>query len=303
LHRENWTLHISIRKLEVKKIEVIASKSKIRKNSEKEDKVNSGNTFPTKASGNTASRSWWLLMLWPWGLVIVAWSILLLASSSSYLRVLDHDYLLRESHFPWVLALGIFLVSWQLMTAAMMLPSTLLTLPALVPFDHQRKQVWGKQAGFIAAYAMAWVVFALLAFLGDTLIHLLVNRWFWLYTHSWLIGTVTYAVAGVFQLSSLKGRCLKICSNFSSTCLSTFQEGADSAWHLGLRYGQFCVGSCWALMLVMFGSGGRSMIWMAALTGILIAEKGMPRYQHIRYVIGIALFLLAIGMVLYYRSF
>jgi len=226
-------------------------------------------------------------MLWPWGLVIVAWSILLLASSSSHLSVLDNDYLLRESHLPWMLALGIFLVSWQLMTAAMMLPSTFMTLPALVPFDQHSKQVWRKQASFILAYAAAWVVFALLAFLGDTLIHLLVNRWFWLYTHSWLIGTATYAVAGVFQLSPLKGRCLKICSNFSNTRLSTFQERVDSAWHLGLRYGLFCVGSCWALMLVMFGSGGRSMIWIAALTGILIAEKGIPRYQYIRYAIGI----------------
>jgi predicted metal-binding membrane protein len=56
-------------------------------------------------------------------------------------------------------------------------------------------------------------------------------------------------------------------------------------------------------MLVMFGSGGKSMLWIAALTGILIAEKGLPRYQHIRYAIGIGLLLLAIGMVLYYRSF
>ncbi len=266
--------------------------------------MNSQHNFSTRASDNTASRSWWLLILWPWGLVIIAWSILLIASSESHLSVLDHDYLLRESHLPWVLALGIFLISWQLMTAAMMLPSMLLMLPALIPFDHQRKQVWGKQVGFIAAYATAWMVFALLAFLGDTFIHLLVNRWFWLYTHSWLIGTTTFGVAGAFQLSSFKGRCLKMCSSFSSTCLSTFQEGDDSAWYLGGRYGLFCVGSCWALMLVMFGNGGRSMIWIAALSEIMIAEKAMPHYQHVRHAIGIGFLLLTLGMVLmYYPSF
>src|SRR5207248_10885534 len=75
-------------------------------------KVNSGRTFSTQAAGNTASRSSFLLMLWPWGLVIIAWGILLLASSSSHLSALDHDYLLRESHLPWTLALVILLGSW-----------------------------------------------------------------------------------------------------------------------------------------------------------------------------------------------
>src|SRR5437763_1955504 len=266
-------------------------------------KVNSGRTFGTQAAGNTASRSSFLLMLWPWGLVIVAWGILLLASSSSHLSALDHDYLLRESHLPWALALALLLGSWQLMTAAMMLPSALLTLPALIPFDQQSKRVWGKQAGFIVAYAAAWTVFALLAFLGDSLIHLLVSRWFWLYTHSWLIGTTTFCVAGIFQMSPFKRRCLKMCSSFSSTYLSTLQQGGGTAWRLGARYGQFCIGSCWALMLVIFGSGGRSMMWMVALTVVVISEKSMPRYQYIRYVIGLVLLLLAFGMILNYRSF
>ena len=265
--------------------------------------MNSERTFTTQAGGKTASRSSCLLMLWPWGLVIIAWGILLLASSSSHLSALDHDYLLRESHLPWALALAILLGSWQLMTAAMMLPSALLTLPALIPFDQQSKRVWGKQAGFIVAYAAAWTVFALLAFLGDSLIHLLVSRWFWLYTHSWLIGTTAFGVAGIFQMSPFKRCCLKMCSAFSSTYLSTLQEGSGTAWRLGARYGQFCIGSCWALMLVIFGTGGRSMLWMVALTVVVISEKSMPRYQHIRYVIGIALLLLAIGMILYYRSF
>ena len=266
--------------------------------------MNSGRTFGTQAVSKTTSRSSCLLMLWPWGLVIVAWGILLLAASSSHLSALDHDYLLRESHLPWVLALVILLGSWQLMTAAMMLPSALLTLPALIPFDQQSKRVWGKQAGFIVAYAAAWTVFALLAFLGDSLIHLLVSRWFWLYTHSWLIGTITLSVAGIFQMSPFKRRCLKMCSGFSSIYLSTLQEGSGTAWRLGARYGQFCVGSCWPLMLVMFASGGKSLIWTAALTGIVIGEKGLSRYQHVRYAIGIGFLLLTLGMVLiYYRSF
>jgi len=264
--------------------------------------VNTEHTLPSQRGSATVSRSLW--MLWPWGLVIGAWGILLIGSSQSHLSILDHDYLLRESHLPWLLALGIFLVSWQLMTAAMMFPSTLLTLSTLLSFDHERKSIWGKQVGFIIAYASVWLVFALLAFLGDTLIHFVVSRWFWLYMHSWLIGTTTLGVAGVFQLSSSKGRCLKMCANFSSTYPSIVQEKGNAAWHLGLRYGLYCVGSCWALMLVMFGNGGKSIIWTAALSAIVVAEKTMPHYRFIRHGIGIAFLLLTLGMVLInYPSF
>jgi len=57
-------------------------------------------------------------------------------------------------------------------------------------------------------------------------------------------------------------------------------------------------------MLVMFGNGGKSLIWTAALTGIMIAEKGLPSYQHMRSAISIGWLLLTLGMVLiYYRSF
>jgi predicted metal-binding membrane protein len=189
------------------------------------------------------------------------------------------------------------------MTAAVMLPSTLLMLPAYVLLDQWREHVVGKLAGFIGAYATAWTIFALFAFLGDTLIHLLVNRWFWLYAHSWLIAPVTLGIAGIYEVSTFKVRCLKMCRNFPGTCLSTMPKEVRSPLRLGAKYGQFCVGSCWAFMLVMFGNGGRSLIWIAALTVIILAEQSMPRYQLLRYAIGSGFLLLTIGLALiYYRS-
>ena len=45
---------------------------------------------------------------------------------------------------------------------------------------------------------------------------------------------------------------------------------------LGARHGVFCVGCCWALMLVMFAAGAASLIWMAALTALMVHEKTRP---------------------------
>jgi predicted metal-binding membrane protein len=45
---------------------------------------------------------------------------------------------------------------------------------------------------------------------------------------------------------------------------------------LGARHGAFCVGCCWALMLVMFAAGAASLVWMAALTAVMVHEKTRP---------------------------
>jgi predicted metal-binding membrane protein len=38
----------------------------------------------------------------------------------------------------------------------------------------------------------------------------------------------------------------------------------------------FCVGCCWALMFVMFAAGAANLIWMAALTALMVHEKTRP---------------------------
>jgi predicted metal-binding membrane protein len=45
---------------------------------------------------------------------------------------------------------------------------------------------------------------------------------------------------------------------------------------LGARHGASCVGCCWALMLVMFPAGTASLVWMAALTAVMVHEKTRP---------------------------
>ena len=45
---------------------------------------------------------------------------------------------------------------------------------------------------------------------------------------------------------------------------------------MGLRHGAFCLGCCWALMLLMFALGTMNLLWMAALTLLLCVEKIAP---------------------------
>src|SRR5690349_2225130 len=65
------------------------------------------------------------LVLWPWLLVAVAWTVLILATLAHQTFLLDHHYLLRASGLSWLAALEVFLLCWQVMTVAMMLPSSM----------------------------------------------------------------------------------------------------------------------------------------------------------------------------------
>lgn len=228
-------------------------------------------------------------VLWPWALVAAAWALAGLSVLTNQSYLIDHHYLLEESHLPVLAALVVFLACWQVMTAGMMLPSSMPMVYMIVHAGRQQKRSYAVTLAFLAGYALVWTAFALVAFLGDTQIHWLVHHWFWLDTHTWVIGATTFAVAGVFQFTPLKGRCLKQCRSPFSFFIRYYRQGGGAAWHLGLRHGAFCLGCCWALMLVMFGIGVGSLVSMALLTGVMVVEKTYPGGQRLSLVIGMIL--------------
>lgn len=233
-------------------------------------------------------------VIWPWILVIAAWTVALLAAFTKQTFLINHNYLLTQSHLSWPIALVLFLACWQVMTIAMMLPSIMPLVYMVVHACRRQRYPWATQAAFLVGYAVVWTAFALTALLVDTLVHRLVSNWFWLYVHSWLIGAVIFAIAGGFQFSLLKEHCLKHCRSPLSFFMSYYRPGIGAAWHLGLRHGMFCLGCCWALMLVMFGVGGGSIAWMAVLTGLMMVEKTYPGGQRLSPWLGIALLLLMV---------
>ena len=180
-----------------------------------------------------------------------------------------------------------------------MLPSSMPTVSMIAHAGRQQRRPYAVPGAFLAGYAVVWTAFALVAFLGDTQIHWLVHHWFWLDTHTWIIGATTFAVAGVFQFSPLKGRCLKLCRSPFSFFVRSYRKGVGGAWRLGLRHGVLCLGSCWALMLVMFGLGVGSLVSMALLTGVMVVEKTYPGGQRLSPVIGGALLGLAVLWLLH----
>ena len=167
----------------------------------------------------------------------------------------------------------VFLASWQVMTLAMMLPSSMPMVTMMTYAARKQSRTYTIIGVFVAGYAAVWTAFALVAFTGDTFIHRAVDSWPWLAEHYYLIGAATFTIAGVFQFTPLKERCLTACRSPLTFFLRYYRAGVAPAWRLGLRHGMFCLGCCWALMLVMFGVGIGSLAWMAALAGVMTSRR------------------------------
>ena len=99
------------------------------------------------------------------------------------------------------------------------------------------------------------------------------------------------ALAGLYQFSAIKYRCLDKCRTPLSFVVARWRGGAArrQAFALGLEHGAFCVGCCWALMLLMFVVGTGNVGVMLALGAIMAAEKNLPWGRRLSAPLGLAL--------------
>jgi predicted metal-binding membrane protein len=225
--------------------------------------------------------------------IALAWAVAVAAELTGRAQALHHDRLAQGG--PGWAALGLFLVAWPLMIAAMMLPSSLPLIRLFGRASANQPRPLPAKAAFLGGYAVVWTIFGVAAFLGDLGVHHLVERWAWLAARPALLGGVVLVLAGAFQYSQLKDRCLRVCRHPAGYLQRHYRRGTGAAFGLGAGHGVFCVGCCWALMLVAFAAGVASLWWMAALTALMVFEK--TGRQGRRGVRPIGLGLIAMGLL------
>lgn len=224
--------------------------------------------------------------------IAAAWALAVVAEATGTAHTLHHDALIEDGPPLWA-ALLLFLLAWQAMVAAMMLPSSLPLIRLFEAASRRQESVRRVRAAFLGGYAAVWTGFGAVAFLGDAAVHHTVDAVPWLHERPWLIGGSTLALAGAFQFSDLKDKCLSKCRHPAPYLLSHYRRGTAPAFRLGSGHGLFCLGCCWALMLVMFAAGVAVLWWMAALTAVMVYEKTGRHGRALTPVVGVALFALA----------
>lgn len=161
------------------------------------------------------------------------------------------------------------------MTVAMMLPTSLPVIATFHTLAGSRPDRLLLVALVIIGYLIIWVLFGILIYLGYQLLHWVLGNIPWL-GHQELAGAPFLLIlAGAFQFTSLKYRCLDKCRSPFSFVIEHWQ-GRNEKWNsfrLGVDHGVFCVGCCWALMLLMFVVGFGSLGWMFILAIVMAIEK------------------------------
>jgi predicted metal-binding membrane protein len=156
-----------------------------------------------------------------------------------------------------------FVAAWVPMMAAMMLPGAAPAVTRRVRSDRHAHAV----PLFVGSYLAVWAVAGLAVYA--------------LYRpHGSTVAGALIIAAGVYELTPLKSDCRRRCR---------------ASVRSGFEFGLYCVGSSIGLMVVLLALGAMSVMWMAAVGVVALAQKLLPPTSVID--VPLASAIVALGMV------
>jgi predicted metal-binding membrane protein len=183
------------------------------------------------------------------------------------------------AHTPWrAMEFAFVFAMWTVMMVSMMTPST---MPMILMYARVGR--YAESTGtplvatvwFVAGYFLVWVAFALLA----TLVQWALGRTALLdsamASTSNILGGLVFVAAGSYQWTRLKDVCLTQCQMPFAFLMhhGGFRRDVPGCLLLGLRHGAYCLGCCWALMVLLFVGGVMNLLWIAVLSLLIFLEK------------------------------
>jgi predicted metal-binding membrane protein len=175
--------------------------------------------------------------------------------------------------------LALLFAMWAVMMAGMMLPSatpTLFFYASVIRKSPDAPRIAAQVYAFAAGYLLVWTAFSLLA----TVLQRLLAHWLLLSrmmeARGNIFGSALLILAGVYQLTAFKRTCLQFCQSPVAFITRHWKRGAVGGFHLGVAHGLYCLGCCWALMLLLFVGGVMNLWCIGALTIFVLLEKLAP---------------------------
>jgi len=172
---------------------------------------------------------------------------------------------------------------WAVMMVAMMVPSAapMFLLHARIDRSPGLAARRLNSLLFLLGYAIVWAVFSVAA----ALVQALLVRSGTAPAATLAIGSKTVAaalllLAAAYELTAAKAACLGKCQAPLLFVLNHWKPGAAGAFRLGVLHGLYCLGCCWALMLLLFVGGVMNLAWVALLGIVIVGEKLAPPHWH-----------------------
>jgi predicted metal-binding membrane protein len=216
---------------------------------------------------------------------LVAWAVLLAQPAMSM------------SPSPDVGGATAFLLAWGTMMAAMMLPSAV-PMIALYSVIRRNAASSGEKSipasVFTLVYILIWVAAGIPIYLASLA---LANQPQFDEFLPYALAAVLI-VAGAYQLTPLKRACLRVCRNPLSFFIARSRTGYSGSFGLAVEHALYCVGCCWALMVVLVAAGAMALNWVLLIAAVVFIEKVLPRGDWSTIVSGVLLIGLGVAVAL-----
>lgn len=233
----------------------------------------------------------------------IALSALLLATTAfAWLGVIQSATVM---HMPPMEPLSVaatlaFTLEWGVMMTAMMLPSAapmilLYGMASSRPGKSSERVIPGEV--FAMTYVVLWLLTGVPVYLAWVGIGEIAAR------SMRFAAAMPYAIAGtllatgVYQLSPAKHACLRHCEAPVDFLVRRWRTGYAASLRLAVTHAAYCIGCCWALMVLLVVAGAMSLPWVLAIALLVFAEKVLPGGERTAQITGVILIVAALAVV------
>lgn len=213
--------------------------------------------------------------------------------------------LMMPAGAPWQpIEFAYVFAMWTVMMIGMMTPSV---APMILIYARVGRQAdmsgqpFAASAWFAAGYLVVWMAFSLAATFAQWALQRAALLTPMMESASNVLGGVVLIAAGVYQWTPVKEACLSYCQAPLTFIMrhGGFRREAAGALTLGFRHGLYCIGCCWALMLLLFVGGIMNLLWIAALAMLVLFEKTVPFGKSVSRVAGVAFIAMGAWLLLH----
>ena len=190
--------------------------------------------------------------------------------------------LMMPASAPWQpIEFAYVFAMWVVMMIGMMTPSVapmILIYVRVARHAAAQGKPLAASGWFAGGYLLAWTAFSLVATAAQWALERAALLTPMMESASRILGAVMLIAAGAYQWTPFKHACLSYCRSplFFIQSQGGFRRDPAGALALGFRHGLYCIGCCWALMVLLFVGGVMNLLWIAVLAILVLVEKAFP---------------------------
>ena len=204
---------------------------------------------------------------------------LIIISAINWVILKDQSYMMDAMMTSDAVAILLFTATWTAGMAAMMLPAIspmVLLYNKLIKTNNGNSEIVQyhpvQMVSFVGSYLAVWALTGIVLFFGWSVL----NTNFFMDIEkremSFVYGIVLI-IAGVYQFSPLKTKCLGYCESPASFFMRRWKGGFTGAIKMGTFHGLYCLGCCWPYFLLMIALGWMNLLFMGLFAAIILGEK------------------------------